>query len=105
MDEARSFSLQLPGEWAEDAECTRSDVDPNLFYPEMGQHSDKALEVCAKCLVRSECLEYAVRNGEEWGVWGGMSEKPRRRLIARTRRGDVRTSTTVRGNRQRHSAG
>lgn len=55
-------------------------INPDLFYPEKGDISDEAKAVCAKCLVRPECLEYALRYNQRRGIWGGMSERERRRL-------------------------
>jgi len=55
-------------------------VDPDLFFPERGASTREAKEVCRGCVVRDECLEYALENGEKFGIWGGMSERERRRL-------------------------
>ena len=55
-------------------------VDPDLFFPERGASTKEAKEVCRGCVVQSDCLEYALANGEKFGIWGGMSERERRRL-------------------------
>ena len=55
-------------------------VDPDLFFPERGASTREAKEVCRGCVVREECLEYALDNGEKFGIWGGLSERERRRL-------------------------
>ena len=55
-------------------------VDPDLFFPERGASTREAKEVCRGCVVREDCLEYALDNGEKFGIWGGMSERERRRL-------------------------
>src|ERR1019366_6313823 len=55
-------------------------VDPGLFFPERGASTREAKEVCRGCVVREDCLEYALDNGEKFGIWGGMSERERRRL-------------------------
>ena len=55
-------------------------VDPDLFFPERGASTREAKEVCRGCVVRDECLEYALANGEKFGIWGGMSERERRRV-------------------------
>jgi WhiB family redox-sensing transcriptional regulator len=55
-------------------------VDPDLFFPERGASTREAKEVCRGCVVREDCLEYALRNGEKFGIWGGMSERERRRI-------------------------
>lgn len=54
--------------------------DPALFYPERGAPLGEARAVCRGCTVREECLEYALINGEKHGVFGGLSERERRRL-------------------------
>ena len=55
-------------------------VDPDLFFPERGASTREAKEVCRGCEVRIDCLEYALQNGEKFGIWGGMSERARRRI-------------------------
>ncbi len=55
-------------------------VDPDLFFPERGASTREAKEVCRGCVVREECLDYAITNGEKFGIWGGMSERERRRV-------------------------
>ncbi len=55
-------------------------VDPDLFFPERGASTREAKAVCGRCVVRTECLEYALSNAEKFGIWGGMSERERRRI-------------------------
>jgi WhiB family redox-sensing transcriptional regulator len=64
--------------WQDKANCLG--VDPDLFFPERGASTREAKEVCRGCVVRADCLEYALVNGEKFGIWGGMSERERRRL-------------------------
>lgn len=64
--------------WQDYANCLG--VDPDLFFPERGASTREAKEVCRGCVVREECLEYALSNGEKFGIWGGMSERERRRI-------------------------
>ena len=64
--------------WQDEANCMG--VDPDLFFPERGASTREAKEVCRGCVVRVECLEYALANGEKFGIWGGMSERERRRI-------------------------
>ena len=64
--------------WQDQANCMG--VDPDLFFPERGASTREAKEVCRGCVVREECLEYALVNSEKFGIWGGMSERERRRL-------------------------
>jgi WhiB family transcriptional regulator, redox-sensing transcriptional regulator len=67
---------QLP--WQEEALCGY--VDPDVFFPEKGGSSREAKRICAQCAVRDECLDYALENDEKFGIWGGLSERERRRL-------------------------
>ena len=55
-------------------------VDPDLFFPERGASTREAKEVCRGCEARIDCLEYALQTGEKFGIWGGMSERERRRI-------------------------
>lgn len=64
--------------WQDEANCLG--VDPDLFFPERGMDTREAKEVCRGCIVRESCLEYALSNGEKFGIWGGLSERERRRL-------------------------
>ena len=64
--------------WQSRANCMG--VDPDLFFPERGASTREAKEVCRGCVVRDNCLEYALDSGEKFGIWGGMSERERRRL-------------------------
>lgn len=64
--------------WQPSANCLG--VDPDLFFPERGASTREAKETCRGCVVRPDCLEYALDNGEKFGIWGGMSERERRRL-------------------------
>jgi WhiB family redox-sensing transcriptional regulator len=64
--------------WQEHANCLG--VDPDLFFPERGASTREAKSVCASCEVKADCLEYALVNGEKFGIWGGLSERERRRL-------------------------
>jgi WhiB family transcriptional regulator, redox-sensing transcriptional regulator len=70
--------LLQPVEWQSNARCT--EVDPEIFFPERGGSSKAARAVCAQCEVRLHCLEYALNNKEQFGIWGGTSERERRRL-------------------------
>ena len=68
----------LDKDWQDFANCLG--VDPDLFFPERGASTREAKEVCRGCVVREDCLEYALRNSEKFGIWGGMSERERRRI-------------------------
>ena len=56
-------------------------MDPDIFYPHDGVGVDKARKICGECAVQSECLEYALEREDIHGVWGGTSERERRRIL------------------------
>ena len=64
--------------WRLDALC--AETDPEAFFPEKGGSTREAKRVCTGCDVRAECLEFALANDERFGIWGGLSERERRRL-------------------------
>ena len=64
--------------WRDDALCAQ--VDPEAFFPEKGGSTRDAKKICDSCEVRGECLKYALENEEQFGVWGGLSAKERRKL-------------------------
>ena len=94
LDELDDYGQQGPGditalllqpvEWQRDAAC--AELDPDIFFPERGGSSKAARAVCARCPVVEDCLTYALENREEYGIWGGTSERERRGL-RRHRRG------------------
>lgn len=53
-------------------------TDPNLWYADRGEAVDQAKAVCSGCVVREACLEYALGNREQEGVWGGLAPLERR---------------------------
>jgi WhiB family redox-sensing transcriptional regulator len=65
-------------EWQARALCAQT--DPEAFFPEKGGSTREAKRVCLSCEVRVDCLEYALANDERFGIWGGLSERERRRL-------------------------
>ncbi|CAN5283230.1 hypothetical protein BH18ACT5_BH18ACT5_15570 [soil metagenome] len=64
--------------WQDYANCRGADAD--LFFPERGASTRKAKAICTACEVKDECLDFAIVNGEKFGVWVGMSERERRRV-------------------------
>jgi WhiB family redox-sensing transcriptional regulator len=64
--------------WRLSALC--AETDPEAFFPEKGGSTREAKRVCVGCEVRAECLEFALTNDERFGIWGGLSERERRRL-------------------------
>ena len=77
-------SVSQPADWMADAAC--AEVDPELWFPETGGSSREAKRICARCGVLAECLAYAMANDERYGVWGGHSERARRKLRTRQAR-------------------
>lgn len=70
-------------EWMLAARCRQR--DPSTFFPSDGLGVEVAQRECAQCTVRLECLEYALTNRIDHGVWGGASERERRRILRRRR--------------------
>jgi WhiB family redox-sensing transcriptional regulator len=65
-------------EWQDRALC--AETDPEAFFPEKGGSTREAKRICSGCEVRAQCLEYALAHDERFGIWGGLSERERRRL-------------------------
>ncbi|HUP86173.1 MAG TPA: WhiB family transcriptional regulator [Acidimicrobiales bacterium] len=70
-------------EWMADGNCR--DAPPSLFFPNDGAGVETARQLCATCPVKEACLEYALRNRIDHGVWGGASERERRRILRQRR--------------------
>lgn len=82
------FAGLWEADWMNDALCAQT--DPESFYPEKGHSTRDAKATCMRCDVRAECLEDALVNRERWGIWGGVTERERRKMIhARDARMDV----------------
>jgi WhiB family redox-sensing transcriptional regulator len=75
---ASLFGEQEEGDWQSRGLCAQT--DPEAFFPAKGDSAREAKRLCARCPVRAECLAYALANNEQHGVWGGLSERERRRL-------------------------
>ena len=71
-------------QWRSKAAC--QGLDPEIFYPLDDEDGDEAKAVCDGCPVREACLEHALGYREKEGVWGGASERERRRIIRQRRR-------------------
>jgi WhiB family redox-sensing transcriptional regulator len=65
-------------QWQDRALCAQT--DPEAFFPEKGGSTREAKKICLGCEVRHECLDYALAHDERFGIWGGLSERERRRL-------------------------
>jgi WhiB family redox-sensing transcriptional regulator len=74
LDDADSLEEQ----WQERALCAQT--DPEAFFPEKGGSTREAKRICLGCEVKDDCLDYALAHDERFGIWGGLSERERRRL-------------------------
>ena len=81
LGELMALAGEEEQEWQERALCAQT--DPEAFFPEKGGSTREAKQICNSCEVRSECLEYALGHDERFGIWGGLSERERRRLKRR----------------------
>ena len=61
-------------------------LDATIFYPDRDEDAEMAKQVCADCSVQQACLEYALSRREKSGVWGGATERDRRRILRQRRR-------------------
>lgn len=57
------------------------DVDTNLFFSELKSKVEKAKAICNSCVVKSECLEFAIRDEIEFGIFGGATPDERKALV------------------------
>jgi WhiB family transcriptional regulator, redox-sensing transcriptional regulator len=80
----RQAVTPIPEQWREFARCLGA--DPDLFYPVSDDAAEAAKAICVVCPVRELCLEYALTAREKEGVWGGLTEKERRRVIRQRRK-------------------
>lgn len=77
----RVIPLRDPDEdlaWQDFALCAQT--DPEAFFPEKGGSTREAKKVCRSCEARPDCLQYALDHDERFGIWGGLSERERRKL-------------------------
>jgi WhiB family transcriptional regulator, redox-sensing transcriptional regulator len=78
VEEFETIEDDAADQWQDKALCAQT--DPEAFFPEKGGSTREAKKICLGCEVRSECLEYALAHDERFGIWGGLSERERRRL-------------------------
>lgn len=78
MSVADVLGISIPV-WMEDALCAQT--DPEAFFPDKGGSTREAKATCRRCPVQFECLETALANEERFGIWGGVSERDRRKLL------------------------
>jgi WhiB family redox-sensing transcriptional regulator len=64
--------------WQDFSLC--AETDPEAFFPEKGGSTREAKKVCRACPVKSDCLDYALETDQKFGIWGGMSERERRKV-------------------------
>lgn len=81
--------------WLDAAAC--KDMDSEVFFPGRGMDLQPAKQVCKRCPIKELCLEYALRNEEKFGVWGGTSERERRAMRRERRSPDAAVPIPVRG--------
>lgn len=77
----RDDDAESPLAWQADALCAQT--DPEAFFPEKGGSTREAKRICESCEVATQCLDYALANDERFGIWGGLSERERRKLRKR----------------------
>lgn len=70
--------VEIDEGWRLDASC--EGLDSDLFFVERGASTIEARRVCAECRVMEECLVYALAKKEKFGIWGGLSERERRKI-------------------------
>ena len=73
----------MEAEWMQRGLCR--EIPPAVFFPSDGVGVEVARQICASCPVKEPCLEYALENRIDHGVWGGCSERERRRILKRRR--------------------
>lgn len=78
------LSVEAPQDWRAAAACREVEVEVFFAIDEASQR--EAVAICETCPVRSACLEHAVVNREQYGVWGGLREQDRKRLVRARRR-------------------
>jgi WhiB family transcriptional regulator, redox-sensing transcriptional regulator len=72
-------------DWMSRGKC--KDLSPAIFFPSDGVGVQSAQRICAECPVSDACLQYALEERVDHGVWGGKSERERRRILRRRRVG------------------
>lgn len=71
------FEASTRNSWQHRALCAQT--DPEAFFPEKGGSTRDAKAVCSHCEVRQQCLTWAIEHDERFGIWGGLSERERRK--------------------------
>ena len=79
--------------WMAKGNCR--DEPPARFFPSDGVGVDIARRICASCPVKEPCLEYALEQRVDHGVWGGASERERRRILKRRRQAALKADPST----------
>lgn len=79
-------------QWMRLGNCRRE--TPATFFPSDGTGVDIARDICATCPVKKPCLDYALQHHIDHGVWGGCSERERRRIRKRRRQLTLAAATS-----------
>ena len=74
----RSIAPSDKPDWMDQGNCRG--MDPDIWFPDRGESTARQKQICASCTVRDECLEVALEHAIRFGIWGGKSERERRRL-------------------------
>jgi WhiB family redox-sensing transcriptional regulator len=89
MPASKMLTIPVP-HWADDGECRN--IDPEYFFDDHDTEADfpnpTAYLACSRCMIQSQCLQWALDTDEKHGVWGGMTRRQRlkvRRPIMRVR--------------------
>lgn len=69
----------LDAPWRKEGLCL--DADPDLFFPDQGVPNKEGRAICEACPVQTECLSFAIENGERHGIWGGLTQDERADMV------------------------
>lgn len=78
------YAMSKEMTWRKQGACVG--LDPAIFFPESEESVAEAVGICKGCSVRISCLEHALQVREKDGVWGGATDRERRRMIRQRRR-------------------
>lgn len=84
VEQQQGSDVPMNPTWRQRAACRG--IDPEVFYPSSDEEAEEAKGICAGCPVRQPCLEHALAHREKDGVWGGATERERRRILRQRRR-------------------
>ena len=79
LDGGPTKEIRMDTNWMARGNCATQ--HPDTFFPSDGVGVEVAKRICEGCPVQERCLEYALRNRIDHGVWGGCSERQRRRIL------------------------